>query len=101
MPQFDLHRYQGRTGRARYVVDIQCDFLEQLATRLVVPVYPVTAGLPLTRLNPIIEIDGRPHFLAVQEMAAIEKGALGEVLRSTADRRDEIIAAVDFLITGF
>jgi toxin CcdB len=100
MAQFDIHRYPSAT-RTRYVVDVQSDLLQDLATRLVVPVYPVTEEVRLiSRLNPTVDIEGRRHFLATQEMTAVRKVSLGEKIRSMADERDAVIAAVDLLVTG-
>lgn len=101
MAQFDVHRYPSSTRRARYVVNVQSDLLQEFATRLVVPAYPITSEARLiSRLNPTIEIEGKRHFLATQEMTAIRKVSLGEKVRSAAEHRDTIIAAIDLLITG-
>ena len=100
MAQFDIHRFQAG-GRARYVVDLQSDLLSELSTRLVAPAYPLGPTTPrITRLNPKLEVEGRQYFLATQEMAAIKKSLLGTTVGSAAARRDEIIVAIDLLITG-
>lgn len=53
MAQFDVHRYEGVRSGVRYVVDIQSDLLDGLATRVVVPLYRMgPRDVILTRLNP-------------------------------------------------
>lgn len=101
MAQFDTHRYRAAASRAKYVVDVQSNLLDAFSTRLVIPVYVLTADArPISRLNPIVEIENRPHYLSTQEMAAIRRDVLGEKVASLLPHRDAIIAAVDLLITG-
>lgn len=101
MAQFDVHRYRSAASDVRYVVDVQNDLLSDLATRLVVPAYPLDAeSNPISRLNPLVEIGGTRHYLAVQEMAAIRCSSLGAVEGSLRKNRDAIIAAIDVLVTG-
>jgi hypothetical protein len=38
--------------------------------------------------------------LVFQELAAIPASALGERVASLADHRDELVAAIDLLVTG-
>jgi toxin CcdB len=101
MAQFDIHRFADGQGRARYVVDLQSDLLSELSTRVVAPAYPLMAGVHrITRLNPELDVKGSAYFLAVQEMAAVKRSLLGTTIGSAAARRDNIIAAIDLLITG-
>lgn len=101
MAQFDVHRFPGRRSDVRYVVDVQCDLLQDLATRLVVPAYPMAAHIhPIEKLNPEAGIGGVPHYLAIQEMAAVRTASLGRREGSLISERDAIIAAIDLLITG-
>ena len=39
--------------------------------------------------------------MSTAELAGVPSEALGEIVGSLKSRRDEIIAALDFLITGF
>ena len=56
--------------------------------------------MPIRRLNPVVEIDGGNHYLAVQETAAVRTNTLGRKVTSLDNHRDQIIAAIDFLTTG-
>jgi toxin CcdB len=53
------------------------------------------------RLNPIFEIDGQNHVLIVQSIATAPRRDLRAAVTSLKDQRDTILAAIDFLLTGF
>ncbi len=103
MAQFDIHK-NPRPGAedVPYLLDIQGDFLDRLAMRLVVPLMPLARyGSPIERLNPLFEIAGEAHVGVFTEMAGIAHPLLGDAVASAAERRQEIVAAVDFMIRGF
>lgn len=101
MAQFDLHR-NPRGGAYPHLLDVQADLLAGLATRVVVPL--ITAkrhgARPITRLNPVVKLDGKDHVLLFQELASIPASALGERVGSLAARRADLVAAIDLLFTG-
>jgi toxin CcdB len=101
MGQFDIHRFRSRTTAYSYVVDVQQDFLDPMETRLVIPAVRVTAAdIPLRRLNPLLDIEGVQHYLRTQELAAVRRRLLGEVIGSARPQGSAIISAIDMLITG-
>jgi len=59
-------------------------------------IYP--SAIP--RLNPIIDIKGEPHVLLTQQMAALPKRLLAVPIANAEACRYDIVAAVDFLVTG-
>lgn len=84
------------------MLEVQADLLSGLATRLVVPLIPATQfGPPLEKLNPNFKIGGRPHVMATAEMAAIPVKNLGERVATLEHHATDILAAIDFLISGF
>jgi toxin CcdB len=101
MAQFDLFRH-GRNKRYPFLLDIQADLLRDLATRVVAPLTPVKrlGGKPITRLNPVVAVDGAQYAILFQEIAALPVTAIGETVGSLRNRRDELIAALDLLFTG-
>ncbi len=105
MAQFDIHRNTSAAGGDAdfpYLLDIQSDFLDRLGTRLVVPLMPLARyGTPMDRLNPVFEVGGEAHVGVFTEMAGVSASLLGEVAASAAERRHEIVAALDFMIQGF
>jgi len=61
-----------RTG---YVVDVQADLLSELETRVVVPMLPEELAPKAARgLNPAFDIDGHPHRMLTQFIAAGSNG---------------------------
>ena len=102
MAQFTLYRNTNRQTQNRYpfLLDVQNDFLDALKTRLVIPVVKLTQQEPITRLNPLFEWEQEQYLLMVQEMAAIPSSNLGKPMTELGTLRSEILAAIDFLITG-
>lgn len=99
MAHLDIHKNPGQGGG--YVVDIQAPLLAHLKTRVVIPLLPHdTAPLPAKGLNPIFELGGADHVLATQFMSAVMTSELGPPMGSLRQHRDEIIRAVDIVLTG-
>jgi toxin CcdB len=103
MAQFDVYRNPNPSSctEVPYLLDIQSDLLDPLATRVVVPL--VTAAVlrtPARHLNPVFEILGEPVVMSTAELAGVLRSSLGPVVCSLAARRNEIIRALDFLISG-
>jgi toxin CcdB len=100
MAQFSVHPAPGKSRG--YVLNVQADLLEHLATRLVIPLLPVESAPPPARtLNPIYEVEGHRHVLATQYMAAIPANLLRPPVASLAAHRAELVAAFDFVLQGF
>jgi len=104
MAQFDVYRNANPATRARvpYLLDVQSDLLDTLATRVVVPLCKpeVLRGKLAERLNPVFEVEGRKMVMLTPELAGVSRKALGEQIANLANRRDSIIAALDLVITG-
>ena len=99
MASFDVHVGPGQAGG--YVLDIQADLLRHLSTRVVVPLLPRSRVTePARMLNPTYEIAGTECVLATQLMSAVRAADLGPAIGSLSDHRDEIIRAIDLLLTG-
>ncbi|XPS82187.1 toxin-antitoxin system, toxin component, CcdB-like [Desulfosarcina variabilis str. Montpellier] len=58
-------------------------------------------GKPIFHLNPRFHIADTPVIMSTAEIAGIPTGAVGKKIGSLKDQRNEIIAALDFLINGF
>lgn len=99
MPKYDVYPNPGGIG---FVVDVQTDLLDGLATRVVVPLLPTgSAPIPARLLNPIIDIDGDPHVMATQFLSAVPTSPLGNPVANIAARADDITRALDMLFQGF
>lgn len=98
MAQFHVYRLPNKT----LVLDVQTDLID-IGTRIVAPLVPLKSGPPpLTRLEPIFELDGVPHVLHVAEMAAVRSAVLtGLAVADLRDRDYEIRGALDMVFSGF
>lgn len=104
MAQFAVHRNPNRATRSTIplLLDVQHELLEDLATRVVIPLYKPSAiksGI-IERLTPRVEIEGASYVAVTPELAGIPRRALGARIGDLAARRNDIIAALDFLVTG-
>ena len=97
MPQFDV--YESRNG-SELLLDCQSDLLGHFDTRFVVPLVPTQTAQKLSRLHPLFEIDGQRHIMATQLASAVDAKELGSRVASLADRRYDILNAMDMLLTG-
>ncbi|HET8995154.1 MAG TPA: CcdB family protein [Acetobacteraceae bacterium] len=83
-------------------MDVQASMLDRLTTRVVLPLVPQTqAPPPIRELNPIFEIDGTPHVLLTQAIAAVPAKELKRAVASLDGQHDQIIRALDVLLLGF
>jgi toxin CcdB len=84
-----------------YLMDVQANLLSALNTRVVLPLLPSSmAPKPAQTLNPVFEVDGTPHVLATQFMAAVPCTLLKTQVFSAQDRAHEVVAALDCLFQG-
>ncbi len=103
MAQFDAHRnpVQLDSHRMPFVLDVQSDFLVALPTRIVVPL--LRAELlrdPIHRLHPEFLVGDLRVIMVTTEIGTLPRGALGASIVSLHGWRDDIIGAIDMLITG-
>lgn len=86
----------------RLLLDVQSNLFDNLSTRVVIPLLPASVTPPsISRLHPVLTIDGVPYVLATHLISAVPREVLSRQRGSLADRRDEITAALDMLFQGF
>jgi toxin CcdB len=104
MAQFSVHKNKNPKTRSAYpyLVDVQSDLLRDLRTRVVVPLskHSALGKKPIKNLMPVIDVDRQKYVMLVPQMAGISVADLGPEIASVAQRRDDIVASIDFLITG-
>jgi toxin CcdB len=103
MAQFDVYENTNPETRKTIpcLLDIQADLLDNLATRVVVPLINASLmGKAAQHLNPQFKIKRNVLVMSTAELAGVSVNILGVKIYSLKDRRDEIIAALDFLFTG-
>ena len=84
-----------------YLIDVQSNLLEDLKTTVVIPM----TGVPwpastITKLCPALTINGKVYIALTQQLSAIDKSSLGKPVIDFSSHRHELIAAIDFLISG-
>ena len=86
-----------------YLLELQNTLLGDLPTTVVAPLgLPhVIDQIPVLRLNPAVTVDGQRLIVMTQELAAIKRKQLKQPVANLSAQREEILAALDFLFTGF
>jgi toxin CcdB len=103
MTQFEV--FANPIARARpsypFVVVLQADVARGGLERAVAPVAPRAAFPAITgRLTPIMVIGRGEFVLLVPSLTTLPVQSLGRAVASLADRRDEILGAIDYLFFG-
>jgi toxin CcdB len=103
MRQFDLFKNPDPVSARRfpYVVVLQSDLLAVIETVVVAPLTPAHRTKVVPRLMPTVEIAGVEHAILVHDMAAIARAQLKRNVGTAAAKREELIAAIDLVFTGF
>lgn len=98
MAKYDVYSNPG----GGYVLDVQADLLDELKTRIVIPlIIKALAPIPAKQLNPSFEIEGGEYVLVTQFMAAIPVSVLKNPVTNLSNSHDEIVSAVDMAFHGF
>ena len=104
MAQFEVHENPNRASRKTYpfLLDIQADLLSDLRTTVVIPLCPVTAvgGDAITKLCPVMTINGKRFVALSHQLAGVDRKMLGKSVADLSRHRPEIIAALDFIVSG-
>ena len=89
--------------RFPYLIDIQSEILEELQTTVVIPLTEITdaQGQIIAKLFPVVEIDGKKYVAVTPQLAGINRNQLGKAVADLSEYRSQIIAAIDFMISGF
>jgi hypothetical protein len=99
--QYDLCRNRGQSAsRAPFLLVLQRDDLAVLQTRLVAPVLRLGGEPAITRLFVPIDVENESLHVSLPELFSIDRNALGPVAANVYGLHDEIIRALDMLITG-
>jgi toxin CcdB len=102
MAQFDVHRNPGRhSERIPFVVIVQSTLYDDYRRRVVVPLVNKSSLGKVTnpRFNPTFRIKGQSVVLHPLEIVSVAKENLGERVGTLEGDGDDIIAALDELLT--
>ncbi|MEI7841556.1 MAG: CcdB family protein [Gallionellaceae bacterium] len=103
MAQFDVYENlnSATCDSIPYLLDVQADLLDALATRVVVPlVLASEAGGTAKHFCPQFKIKGTAVVMSTGELAGLPLRTFGVKVTTLKNKRDEIIAALDLLLTG-
>ena len=100
MAQFDVYRNPSPNSSKRvpYLVEIQGNFCDIIATCVVIPLVPLGEFIPAPVLNPTAEIAGKEFLLSTAEITAVSRSRLGQPVVTLGNLRIEIIQAIDRLL---
>ncbi len=96
MARHDVYRKSGV-----YLLECQSDVLNELDTRLVVPLLPFGTVPRVRRLNPVFEVEGEQLVMATQLAASVPARQLRERITSLGAEHEIIMNAFDMLLTGY
>jgi toxin CcdB len=104
MSQFTLYKNNDKSTATAYpfFVDVQSELLNTLNTRLVIPLTPfeLLENKAPSHLCPTIHVDEGEFVILTHQMASVPSKLLSDPVDDINTLRGEIIAAIDFLITG-
>lgn len=99
MTQAAIHRL--RDGD-EFICRIQTDLGIETPYILCAPVLPRTKwGAIVPKLHIFIHLDGTAHVILMSQMIALPGSQIGPGNGDASAWRDEIVAAVDLLVSGF
>lgn len=104
MGQFDLYVNTDKDTNKTYpyFVDIQNSLLDTLNSRVVIPLTPISKSDKAypENLCPVIKIKNKKLALLTHQITSISVSFLKKKEASLASSRDDIVAAIDFLVIG-
>ncbi len=104
MEQFTLYRNENENSKKAYpyFVDVQSDLLEELNSRIVIPLSSQKAlnNINAKKLCPVIEINEGAFILLTHQMTSVPRSALKKKITTLEEYRYEILGAIDLLLTG-
>jgi toxin CcdB len=105
MAQFQIFSNTNVSTKTQFpfLLDVQNHILDSLDTRLVIPLSLLSGfqNKPILKLTPTITINNSNFLILTSQMASVHKKYLGSFVKDIADKRQEIISSIDFLISGF
>ena len=97
---------QGHIYRTRDGLDLVCRVQTDLGVEtpfiLCAPVLPRKAwGRLVPKLHLQFTLNGESHVILMSQLVALPASEIGSQIGTAEDLRDDIVAAVDLLVTGF
>lgn len=97
MARYDVYAIRD----SEFLVDVRAEACDGLSRVVAVPLLAVrTAPAPIVGLNPILAFRGSSYVLMTQYITSIPRQRLGAPVDNLDAHWDDILRALDFLITG-
>jgi len=104
MAQFDVYPNPSAASRKHYpfLVDIQSPHLQELTTRIVIPLGRASSfqDLAMNRLTPLTSFQDEKLIVLTPQISSISRRQLKDPVGSLAHLREELMNALDFAILG-
>lgn len=104
MAQFIVYKNSHRATNKLYpyLLDIQSNLLDDLRSTVVIPLCPtaLAGNAVISKLCPVVEIENENFITLTQQIAAIDRKNLGKEICNLSHNRSEILAALDFIVSG-
>ncbi|WDE02283.1 CcdB family protein [Thalassomonas actiniarum] len=104
MSQFDVYENPSKKSREAYpyIIDVQNALISDITTRIVIPLGRLShfRNEKMNGLTPTIRYTNEEFILLTPQIASLPANLLKSPIGSLESMRDEIIAAIDFAITG-
>jgi toxin CcdB len=104
MEQFDVYINTDKdTSKSYpYFVDIQNGLLDSLNSRVVIPLTPANKSDKSYPQNlcPLVKISNKNYALLTHQLTSVSTNFLKKKEGSLSADRDDIVGAIDFLVTG-
>jgi toxin CcdB len=104
MAQFDVYTNPMADQRTRipYWLDLQSDHIAQLGSRVIVPLRTLTSmGPRIDGLQPLVTVGQQQLCADVPSVASFPARLLKTPHASITNQRHDLIAALDYLLSGF
>lgn len=104
MAQFSVYQNKNKATQQAYpyLLSIQTDLLATMQTCVVVPLTSLQtiSHQPMSKLTPILTVQGQDYCMMTPQLAGIHKRELGAEVAVLSAYQPDIIAAIDFLLSG-
>ncbi len=104
MSQFTVYQNPSSSSKKSYpyLLDVQHSVIDELSTRLVIPLGRLSdfRNEQMNILSPVVEHNGEKLVLLTAQLTSLPAYLLKKPVGSLSNLRTEIVAAIDFAITG-
>lgn len=104
MARFDVYAHPdaGLRKKTPYLLDVQNNYIDRIATRVLVPMRPAKQFIQrMSELNPVFKISGEDVVLDTAALAAFPATELKNPVTSLGSQSGAIVAALDALFGAY